>query len=190
MKNIYLTTLFSIIILSLNAQTATLSGEINSPFGELVEAATISVFDSGDNLIAVTSGSDFTFPGLNQGETYKVVFEKNEAYLNGVSTFDIVMIIRHILAIDPIASPYLLHAADVNFSTSITAFDIVLLRRLILAIDSELPVPSWQFLPAGLSSFSGVTNYNEMEVEMTSDNVTLEVIGFKMGDINGTAIPD
>lgn len=190
MKNIITLLTLTFFYGNVLAQVATLSGTIQSPFNEAVEATSITLYDANDNVVAITSGSDFTFAGLNEGDTYKIAFEKNDSPLNGVSTFDIVLIMKHILAVDPISSPYLLYAADVNSSTSITVFDIVLLRKLILAIDTALPVPSWQFLPAGLTDFPTATTFNEIEVEITSDNVVVEVIGFKMGDINGTAIPD
>lgn len=190
MKNKLFFLLLLVSTMGLKAQTGTLSGSISSPFNDPVEVTTINLYDSNDNLLAVTSGDHFSFTGLTQGETYRVTFEKNEAPLNGVSTFDMVLIVRHILAIDPITSPYLLYAADVNSSTTVTVFDMVLLRRLILAIDSAMMVPSWQFLPAGITTFTGNLTLNEVEVEMTADEVTQDITGFKMGDINGTAIPD
>ena len=190
MKNKLFFLLILVSTLGLKAQTGTLSGSITSPFSDPVEVTTINLYDANDNLLAVTSGDHFSFSGLNQGDTYRITFEKNEAPLNGVSTFDMVLIVRHILAIDPITSPYLLYAADINSSTTVTVFFLVLLRRLILGIDTEMMVPSWQFLPAGISTFTGNYTLNEVEVEMTANEVIQDITGFKMGDINGSAVPN
>lgn len=68
--------------------------------------------------------------------------------LNGVSTYDLYRISRHILGIEPFDSPYQWLAADVNRSNSITAADIVALRKLILGIVDTLPRrDSWRFMP-------------------------------------------
>ncbi|KAA3623165.1 MAG: hypothetical protein DWQ02_24930 [Bacteroidetes bacterium] len=190
MKNIFVTLVLTVLSTVLFAQNATLSGSITDPYGDNVDVTSITLLDSGDNIVAVTSGWDFNFTGLTQGETYKLTFEKNESPLNGVSTFDIVLIIKDILGVQPLSSPLLLYAADVNASTTITVYDIVLLRRLILAIDSSLPVPSWQFLPASINSFPGATTFNEIEVTMSAQNIIADVKGFKMGDVNGSAIPN
>jgi hypothetical protein len=63
---------------------------------------------------------------------------KDNDPLNGVSTFDLVLINKHILGLEPLNSPYKMIAADANNSRSITTFDIVELRKLILGIYTEL----------------------------------------------------
>ncbi len=72
---------------------------------------------------------------------------KNDDPLNGVSTFDLVLINRHILGLQPLGSPYKMIAADANASRSITTFDIVEFRKLILGIYTALPNnTSWRFV--------------------------------------------
>ena len=50
---------------------------------------------------------------------YQVSAERNDNYLNGVTTFDIIKIQRHILGLQELTSPYKLLAADINNSKSI-----------------------------------------------------------------------
>jgi len=72
---------------------------------------------------------------------------ENLAPLNGVTTYDLVLISRHILGWEPFASPYNMIAADANKSGSITTMDILELRKLILGIYDELPNnTSWRFV--------------------------------------------
>jgi Cohesin domain len=69
--------------------------------------------------------------------------------LNGVTTFDLVLITKHILYIvpDPLDTPYKLIAADANNSGSVTTFDLVEIRKLILGIYTSFPNnTSWRFV--------------------------------------------
>ena len=75
--------------------------------------------------------------------------EKNNELLEGVSTYDIVLLSRHILGTAPLNDPYRLLAADVNNSGSISTLDIVALRRAILHLSDAFPNnTSYRFLPA------------------------------------------
>ena len=87
---------------------------------------------------------------LPMGGDYTITPEKDMNPLNGVSTFDLVLISKHILGITQFDTPYKYIAADVNKSGSITAFDMVQLRQLILNITSEFPNnDSWRFVEGG-----------------------------------------
>lgn len=79
-----------------------------------------------------------------------VVLQKNDFYLNGVTTFDLVLISKHILGLEYLSGFNLL-AADANMSKSATGFDIVELRKLILGIYDTLPnTNSWRFMDRDL----------------------------------------
>jgi len=68
--------------------------------------------------------------------------------LNGVTTYDLVLISKHILAVEQFENPFQIIAADANGSGNISAFDIVELRKLILGIYNELPNnSSWRYVP-------------------------------------------
>ncbi|NUQ22776.1 MAG: hypothetical protein HUU34_02410, partial [Saprospiraceae bacterium] len=77
-------------------------------------------------------------PGNTSG-----IFEHN----NGVTTFDVLTIRRHVLATEELERPYRWIAADVNNSGSITTQDLLIMRKVILGIGSFQQVPSWRFLP-------------------------------------------
>lgn len=68
---------------------------------------------------------------------------------NGVSSFDLLLIQRHILGIDFINNkPYGWIAADANNNGAITAFDLILIRKVILGIDDAFDIGSWRFVPS------------------------------------------
>jgi len=116
--------------------------------------------------------------------------------LNGVSTFDLVLINRHILGIETLNSPYKMIAADVNNSRSVSTADIVALRKLILGIDTDLTnVDSWRFVPADFTFPNPQNPFQTVFPEgvAVTPGAAPQVsnfIGLKVGDVNGNALPE
>lgn len=119
--------------------------------GKRLEAVDVSVLptkqlpDCQPNLIK-TQCTDATLC-LCGKDSLIIVPYRNDNPLNGVSTYDMVLMSRHILGIEALNSPYKIIAADVNQSKSVTTFDIVETRKLILGIYQNLPnTTSWRFV--------------------------------------------
>jgi hypothetical protein len=129
-----------------------------------------------------------------QIQNLRVTPYKNDHPLNGVSTFDLVLISKHILGIEPLNSPYKIIAADANKSNSVTSIDIVELRRLILGIYDSLPnITSWRFVdkyyvfPNPLNPFEA--SFNEISFYTDTPNkYDVNFVAVKVGDVNGNAI--
>jgi len=127
--------------------------------------------------------------------TFVIAPEKDDNPLNGVTTYDLVLISKHILGIEPLNSPYKMIAADANKSGSITTFDIVELRKLILGIYTELPNnTSWRFVDKSFS-FPNLNNPFQTAFPETKSvsNAMLNQLGddfagVKIGDVNSTAV--
>jgi len=111
---------------------------------------------------------------------------KNEDFLNGVSTLDLVFIQRHILDVQPFQNNYQWVAADVNNDGRVTASDMTDLRKLILGIDSQFKNnQSWRFTVKGSSIFTNP----KIVFEEESEDIT-DFNAIKIGDINNSAIFD
>ncbi|MCB0525024.1 MAG: HYR domain-containing protein, partial [Saprospiraceae bacterium] len=105
-------------------------------------APDVSTFDMSDNL-----GTYWFINSLPYGSNFTLTPAKDDNPLNGITTYDLVLISKHILGIEPLGSPYKMIAADANKSNSITTFDIVEIRKLILGIYQSLPGnDSWRFI--------------------------------------------
>jgi len=120
---------------------------------------------------------------------------KDNNPLNGVSTYDLVLISRHILGLEPLGSPYKMIAADANKSGSITTFDIVELRKLILGIYQELPNnTSWRFVdksfafPNANNPFQTVFPENKTIAAIQASQMNDDFMAVKIGDVNQNAI--
>lgn len=121
---------------------------------------------------------------------------RNDQVLNGVSTYDLVLMSRHILGLQALENPYRMIAADVNRSGTITTFDIVTTRKIILGIDTAFAGnTSWRFVPAGFvfenpsnpfqAPFPEHLTLNPLGVDVEG----LHWMGIKTGDVNGSALP-
>lgn len=125
--------------------------------------------------------------------TFDIRPDRDDNPLNGVTTYDLVLISKHIVATEPLNSPYKMIAADANKSGSVTSFDIVEIRKLILGIYMELPNnTSWRFVD---SSFVFPNPLNPFQTGFPdtipfSNQAPNNFIGIKVGDVNNTAVPN
>jgi hypothetical protein len=124
---------------------------------------------------------------------------KEDNPLNGVTTYDLVLISKHILGIAPLGSPYKMIAADANKSNSVTTFDIVEIRKLILGIYDELPNnKSWRFVPEShifpnpANPFQGNNSplFPETLNGVPYPASNQDFVAIKIGDVNNTVILD
>jgi hypothetical protein len=120
---------------------------------------------------------------------------KDDNPLNGVTTYDLVLMSKHILGIEPLNTPYKMIAADANKSNSITTFDIVEIRKLILGIYQELPSnTSWRFVdhaynfPNPLNPFEQPFPENKSFTNMQASAFNQDFVGIKIGDVNNTVV--
>ena len=145
--------------------------------------------------ITDTTGN-FSFDNLTPGADYTITPSKNTAPTNGVTTFDLVLITRHILGTQLFDSPYKIIAADVNRSGSVTTFDLVQLRKMILFIDLDFPNnTSWRFVKRDFQFSNPLNPFADNFPEVASYNDLLQsqsanFIAIKVGDVNGSAVAD
>ena len=167
-------------------------GTMTTETEEKVQNVFVQLYGSEKQTMTDENGQ-FDFASLPEGGQYSVVPTKNDDPLNGVSTLDLVMIQRHILGIDKLATPYKLVAADVNKDGKITASDLVDLRKLILGtVPGFENNKSWRFIDRNYQfqdptyaqgeAFPEVYNIDALNTDMTTDFMAV-----KTGDVNGNA---
>jgi hypothetical protein len=123
-----------------------ISGEIKRETGEMVSAM-VKVTNQ-KNEVKQMEGGFYSFPTMPINESYRIRPERNSDVLNGVTTYDLNVISRYILDIEPAKSPYQLIAMDVNRNGEVEAGDMLVLRQLILRKITEIPNnTAWRFIP-------------------------------------------
>ncbi|MCB9080366.1 MAG: T9SS type A sorting domain-containing protein [Lewinellaceae bacterium] len=174
--------------------SAAIAGIIQTEGKAEVEGVDVSLSGGAAKNYATSLNGQYQFQGLTTGADYTVAPKLNKGFLNGVSTFDLVLLQKHILNVQPITSPYKLIAADANNSRTITTLDMIQLRKLILNIDRELANnTSWRFVDASFTfpnpanpwqtPFPEVKNINNLTGEQRAN-----FVGIKIGDLNGNAV--
>jgi hypothetical protein len=184
-----------------NQNAAKVAGKLATEAVNGLEEAAVEIAGSSNavpsfnfNTMSSNTGG-YNFNAIPLASNSTVTPAKDDNPLNGVSTYDLVLISKHILGIEPLNSPYKMIAADANKSGSITTFDIVELRKLILGIYSELPTnTSWRFVD---KSFAFPNTANPFQTQfpetrliqnLLTDKVEEDFVSVKVGDVNGTAI--
>jgi hypothetical protein len=140
---------------------------------------------------------DFSSP-LPLGANASVTPKLNQDPRNGVSTFDLLLISRHILGLEPFNSPYKMIAADVNRSNTVTSFDIVETRKMVLGVYSEFPNnTSWRFVRKvqvftnPQNPFLDTLQESYLLTQVNAQQVANRTfVGIKIGDINLSAEPN
>ncbi|MGB4958475.1 MAG: T9SS type A sorting domain-containing protein [Saprospiraceae bacterium] len=177
-----------------NAGT-TVSGRLISNNGQNIAKAEM-VLDNGiaemlTSTLSATNG-EYIFNHAIMKYDYNISGKKNDDYLNGVSTLDMVLIQRHLLGIESLNDPYKLVAADVNNDEKVSASDLLELRKLILGIYSQLPKnDSWRFINS-TQTFADITNPWPIREKVTITNLDKATtdqnfVAVKVGDVNGSA---
>lgn len=139
------------------------------------------------------SSGHYLFEDVPGSNYYTLRPVNNAKWLNGLTTYDLVLISKHILGLDTLDSPFKLIAADANRSGTVTTFDIVQFRKVILGISDTVPGnTSWRFVdadyifPNPAEPFNTVFPEKKIFNTITSDQTGQDFIGIKIGDLNNS----
>lgn len=193
-----------LLVLGLGAARAqSISGQARTELGDGIEEVTVTLTRAGVTLSTLTNSSgDFTFTGLNNGHKYELCLSKNEDPLNGVNTFDLKLLTTHIMNIlPPLNSPYKIIAGQTDQTPphfdEPDMGDVLQLRNLILGYLTELPAPSWKFIPADFVFPDPAHPYTTPPfpegckmVTVNGSTVGQDFIGVKTGDFDNTVVPN
>ncbi len=177
---------------------ADILGGIQTFDGDLVEGVDIEVtYQEDDSSVgAEVSNQDgsFLIEDVATCDHYNVAAEKNINHGNGVSTFDIIFMRRHILEIERFDNAYKFLSADVNNDGNVSTIDMVDMRKVILNVqDTFTTNKSWRFIDESIT-FADQNNPEEAVLDQStvnyfSGNTAVDFIGLKIGDVTGDANP-
>ena len=177
--------------------SASISGTIKTFTNNPLNNANVQLSGVQNETTLSNKNGQFSFLQLKENNDYTVSPELNTNHLDGVSTYDIVLITRHILGSMPFDSPYKFIAADVDLSGFVSTYDIIQIRKVVLRLDLEFKkCPSWRFVDASfrfkdsqnplVETIPGARNYNNLNSEMLG----ADFVAVKMGDVSGNASKD
>lgn len=171
------------------------AGSVHLETGVQVEKVAVQM--GGTSKMEGITGPDgyYEISEVPFGEDYTVVPKKNDDVMNGISTLDLVLISKHILGINLLASPYRIIAADIDRSGHISTLDLIRLRKAILGIPGGTmdESSSWRFVDAAykfpdpsnpfLGNFPELYSFNDFK----SPEMYVDFVAVKVGDVNNSA---
>jgi len=170
------------------AATVSIAGNISRE--EAVNIAGVTVTTNGEVTSTTTVDGNYSLPGLPGGATFNIGAAKTDEILLGVTTFDLVRILQHILTQQPLTSPYKIIAADIDNSGSVSSLDLVHLQRLILQqIDAFPNNQPWRFVPESYAFMNPTNPLAENFPETIAlsrleiDTTNIDFVAIKVGDV-------
>ena len=149
MKNIFTTFLSFVCAITAFAQTGTLEVQLidlGAGNNVAVEGVTLEVLNSTDQVVFSTiySGNgSYTISDLPINEPLRFRALGGDYQGGGpqsnVSTFDMVLMAKSILGVDPLNDPYKFLGSDVNEDGMLSTLDLIWMRRVVLYIDDAFP---------------------------------------------------
>jgi uncharacterized protein YkuJ len=172
--------------------TLAIMGSIKTESDKPVDA---KVGLSGGTTPMTIKANTFNFADLLRGGNFTVAPVRDSDWVNGVTTFDISIMSKHILDIQPITSLYKLIAGDVNRDGTIDGADMLLTRSLVLGRIAKFPNnTSWRFMPKSVTPTTSadgqpMPNFNEtITYTILNDTVrNADFVAIKIGDVSGNA---
>lgn len=179
-----------------NQNIAVIRGNIKTENDESIVGATVSATMNAELVGTATSNTTgfYSINNLLRGNNYSVRASREDSPLNGVTTFDLALMSKHVLGIAPLSTPYKIIAADVNRDGEVSALDILHTRRMVLRIQTTFPngTSSWRFVDKRYifdvptnplaEDFPEVVNFTNTPMAAQAD-----FIGLKVGDVSSNA---
>lgn len=173
-----------------------ISGNIKSWWGVNMPNVQVALSGTQTDTVTTDASGNYTFSNLPQGGNYTVTPLTKANPLNGVDAFDLILVSRHILNLEPLSPGWKLIAADVNGNGTVTTFDNVDCRKVILGSLANFPIQkSWRYFPANATFADPANPFADLPSEFISltnlgQNATgVNFFGVKTGDVNSGANP-
>jgi len=174
------------------AMIKNVTGAIATYDNKPVENVQVKIIGTTEKTTTSDVNGQFVFNNLNSG-SYDLIPEKNELPLNGVSTFDLIIMSKHILGVQPFTASNQFIAADINANGVVSTADVVELRKMILGLQSDFSKnKSWRFVEKGVTYstsnvLSWLANLPTKKQFFNLDNPKADFTAIKVGDLNMSA---
>ena len=167
-----------------------IGGNVWTTSGHLLPNSYIQLAGRESTRNEIATSGEYIFKE-NKSQIYQLSGYKDDDHLNGVSTKDIIFIMRHLFGKAPLEGPYNYIAADVNKSNSISISDASELQKLILGKSASFSNnTSWRLGDRyqELSVDNPWSFVESIDVRLEdNDQLSHDFIGVKTGDVTGDA---
>ncbi|MBK8636046.1 MAG: T9SS type A sorting domain-containing protein, partial [Saprospiraceae bacterium] len=171
----------------------TVRGQLITEVNANLKGAVIALDGNTSERLMTDDSGLFSFNQVAAGRDYMLKPVKDDDHANGINTLDLLHIQRHILGMSTLRSPYKLIAADVDKDSRVGVSDLVALRKLVLrSTDRFEKNTSWRFIDKNFQFKDPSEALNEVfseqyEIINLTENMKIDFIAVKVGDVDGTA---
>ena len=172
----------------------TVSGRVTNELHEPLTGLVVNITGSVNSFTITDTLGNFSV-SLPAGGAYTFAPYCNIQHLNGVSSFDLILLSKHWNNIEPLNTPYRIIAADIDNNGVADLSDSLEARKLILGIDPQyLHNTSWRFIrrdyffPDILNPFQPPFPESFTIPNLDANVGLVDFIGIKIGDLNLNAI--
>lgn len=176
-----------------SSSSSKISGYLKTEDDMPLEGISVHLHGNASLLTFTDSLGYYEFNDLPKGENYTVTPFKNDDASEGISTFDLILMSRHILNVEPLNTPFKMIAGDANKSANISTADMIAIRRVILRTTDEFPAnTTWRFIDQSYQFRQPLKPLSEnlpptREItDLQNEISNIDFVGIKVGDINGT----
>lgn len=168
-----------------------LSGTVTAELGDPVSGAQILLTGPVNKQMVTGTDGKYSFEDLTPGGDYQLSAFKSTEPLFGVTTYDMLLIQKHLLGVKEISNPMAQLAADANLSGVISIADVIQLRKWILSPPADVaPNKAWRFLnpaiPMNPSNPLQTPGLEWIPLQDVNGELTgIDLTAIKVGDING-----
>ncbi|HNW90499.1 MAG TPA: T9SS type A sorting domain-containing protein [Bacteroidales bacterium] len=184
----------TVVTVSFTPLPVTISGVAISEAGSFINGVKLKLTGAEIDSMYTSANGQYQFDVL-QGASQVITPSKNNDLVsyNGISSFDIILMQRHIGAAQLLGSPYKIIAADVNSSGTVNVIDISMTKALILQNITSFPGNKlWSFVNSSYV-FADPIHPFPYENSRSYSNATAasdqNFIGVKLGDVNNSWDP-
>ena len=178
------------------ATPVSISGSVKAWWGGNMPGVQVVLSGAASDTVLTNSDGNYTFSDLPFGGTYKITPLSRPVVLNGVDAYDLILVSRHILNLEPLEPAWKLIAADVNAGGTVTTLDNVDARKVLLGSLPQFPAQkSWRYFPANTvfqdpsNPFANMPNEFIELPNLVQNSTGVHFFGVKLGDVDKGANP-
>lgn len=195
MKNLSYLFILLLALLNINTLIAqhTISGQITCMAGGELSGQEVVLSGSNisDVIVTTDANGNYNFTNVPAGNDYTITIEKEDGDWGGITTFDIIVGVKHILGVQPFTTPFQQLAADVNNDGSVSTLDLVFMRQLILNLTNTFPGGQFYlFATSDYDPAAGTGAVAPLNISDLQEDLTIDFVQVKLGDLNGSATCD
>lgn len=173
-----------------------ISGNIKSWWGVNMPNVRVAISGVLADTVTTDGQGNYAFQSLAPGANYVVTPLTKGSPLNGVDAYDLILISRHILNLEPLTPAWKIIAGDVNESGSLTTFDNVESRKVILGtLPSFASQRAWRYFAADAvftnpdNPFANMPASSATFTNLAQSVTGVNFFGVKVGDVDKSGNP-